>query len=67
MNKLSVTLDEAALLELQQVLLDGDEAGALEFLKKHILPRLPRAGTAPCDSTRLNPYLRKKNATDPDR
>lgn len=64
MNKLSVTLDEEALLALQQVLLDGDEAGALEFLKTYVAPGLPRAGTAPCDSTRLNPFLLKKDGSE---
>jgi len=60
MNKITVVLDEAALLELQQVLLDHDEAGALAFLEKHIAPCVPRAGTRPCDSTRINPFLLKR-------
>ncbi len=61
MNKITVTLDERALLELQQVLLDCDQAGALAFLEKHLAPCLPRAGTRPCDSTRINPFLLKKD------
>jgi len=60
MNKITVVLDEQALLELQQVLLDRDEAGALAFLEKHIAPCVPRAGTMPCDSTRINPFLLKR-------
>ena len=60
MNKITVVLDERALLELHEVLLDCDPAGALAFLEKHIAPCLPHAGTAPCDSTRINPFLLKK-------
>ena len=62
MNKESrLVLDEQALLELQEVLLDDDAPGALDFLRKHVVPCLPKAGTAPCDSTRLNPFLRKRD------
>jgi hypothetical protein len=61
MNKITVTLDGQALLELQEVLLDCDQAGALAFLEKYIAPSLPRAGTRPCDSTRINPFLLKKD------
>ena len=57
MNKVIIALDAHALLELQEVLLDEDQAGALDFLKKHVAPRIPRKGTAPCDSSRLNPFL----------
>ena len=57
MNKLSITLEEDALLELQGVLLDDDPAAALEFLKRHIAPKIPRKGTAACDSSRLNPFI----------
>ena len=59
MNTISVHLDERALLALQEVLLDDDAEGALRFVKEHIAPRLPKQGTAPCDSTRLNPFIRK--------
>lgn len=65
MNKITVTLDGQALLELQEVLLDCDQVGALAFLEKHVAPCLPRAGTAPCDSTRLNPFLLKKDGERP--
>lgn len=57
MNKVSVTLEEGALLELHAVLLDDDPEAALEFLKRHIAPRIPRKGSAACDSTRLNPFI----------
>lgn len=56
-HRLAIVLEEEALLELQQVLLDQDGLGALDFLQKHIAGRIPAKGTAPCDSTRLNPYL----------
>ena len=57
MNKVSITLGEDALLELHAVLLDDDPVAALEFLKRHIAPRIPRKGTAACDSSRLNPFI----------
>ena len=41
------------------MILDADEAAALTFLKMRIAPKIPTKGTAPCDSSRLNPYLRK--------
>lgn len=59
MTKLVLTLEKQDLLDLQQVLLDADEAAALEFLKARIAPRIPSKGTAPCDSSRRNPYLLK--------
>ena len=58
-NKIVITLSEEDLLELQAVLLDNDQQAALDFLKTRIAAKMPRKGTAPCDSTRLNPYLRK--------
>jgi hypothetical protein len=57
MNKVSITLGEDALLELHAVLLDDDPVAALEFLKKHVAPSIPRKGTAACDSSRLNPFI----------
>ena len=69
MTKVVVTLERQDLLDLQQVLLDADEAAALEFLKARIAPRIPSKGTARCDSTRRNPYLLKGDtgAGDPGR
>jgi len=64
MNKVTVVLGEQALLELQEVLLDEDALGALAFLRKHVVPCLPKAGTRPCDSTRLNPFLQKKRGDE---
>jgi hypothetical protein len=60
-NNVSILLDEAALLELQEVLLDNNPEAALGFLKKHIAPKVPRKGTAACDSSRLNPFLLRKS------
>jgi hypothetical protein len=57
MNKLSLTLEEDGLLELHAALLDDDPVAALEFLKRHIAPKIPVQGTAACDSSRLNPFL----------
>ncbi|MDH4179201.1 MAG: hypothetical protein OEV33_01720 [Armatimonadota bacterium] len=59
LNTISVHLDERALLDLQQVLLDDDAEAALQFVKKHVAPKVPKKGTAACDSTRLNPFIRK--------
>jgi hypothetical protein len=58
-NAISVQLEEQALLALQQVLLDDDAEAALRFVKEHIAPKLPKKGTAACDSSRLNPFIRK--------
>ena len=52
-----ITLTQEDLLALQAVLLDEDEGGALQFLQERIAPRIPKKGTAACDSTRRNPYL----------
>ena len=59
LNTISIHLDEQALLDLQEVLLDEDPAAALQFVKKHIAPKIPKKGTAACDSSRLNPFIRK--------
>lgn len=59
MAKVVVTLKDEALLALEQALLDEDETAALEFLREHVEPQIPTSGTAPCDSSRLNPFLRK--------
>jgi hypothetical protein len=64
MNKIVVTLTEEDLLELQAVLLDADAAGALEFLAERLAPKIPTRGTASCDSSRRNPYLRKPDVAD---
>ena len=47
------------LVELHAILIDSDEPAALEFLKTRVAPKIPEKGTAPCDSTRCNPYLLK--------
>lgn len=57
MNTVVVTLSEADLLELQAILIDRDESAALTFLADRVAPRIPSKGSAPCDSTRRNPYL----------
>ena len=57
MHKLVLTLSEEEVLELQAVLIDRDEVEALKFLQTRIAPKIPRKGSAPCDSTRCNPYL----------
>ena len=58
-NKIVITLTEKDRIELSAVIVDEDNDGALEFLKTRIAPKIPQKGTAPCDSSRLNPYLSK--------
>ena len=57
MNSISITLDEKDMMALQEVVIDEDPAAALAFVREHICPKIPAKGTAPCDSTRLNPFL----------
>ena len=59
MNKVVITLEAEELLELQRVVIDSDQKGALDFLKTRIIPKIPTKGTALCDSSRINPYLRR--------
>ena len=59
MSKVVLTLEEKDLLDLQAVLVDGDEVAALDFLKTRIAPKVPAKGTESCDSSRRNPYLLK--------
>jgi hypothetical protein len=60
MNQIVVTLKEEDLLALWVAVVDEDGAGALAFLNERIVPQIPRQGDAPCDSSRLNPYLFRK-------
>jgi hypothetical protein len=59
MGKLVITLDDQDLMELQEILLDEDEKGALEFVKSCIAAKLPSKGSDHCDSSRNNPFLIK--------
>ena len=59
MPKIMIALDDRDLLDLHEVLLDDDAHAALAFLRERLVPQLPRKGAAPCDSSRLNPYLLK--------
>ena len=62
MNKIVITLQESDLLALWVAVVDVDGAAALAFLKERLLPQIPAKGAAPCDSTRLNPYLLKNRS-----
>jgi len=66
-NNISITLDERALMDLQEVLLDESPEAALAFVKRHVAPRLPRKGSAACDSSRLNPFLLPEQGVPRDR
>lgn len=59
MGKIVITLEESDLLDLQEILIDDDEAAALEFLKARVAPNIPSKGVRNCDSSRCNPYLLK--------
>jgi hypothetical protein len=62
MNQVVITLKENDLMALWAAVVDEDGAEALAFLQECILPQIPQQGTAPCDSTRLNPFLLKKKS-----
>ncbi len=57
MKKIAITLSEEEMLELQQIIVDEDEKASLEFVRNRIASKIPKKGTAACDSTRINPYL----------
>ena len=59
MTKIVITLEAEELLELWRVVIDSDQNAALDFLKTRIVPKIPTKGTALCDSSRNNPYLRR--------
>ena len=61
MSKIVITLEEKDLLELQEILVDDDEAAALAFLHTRVAPNIPSKGTHNCDSSRCNPYLLKQD------
>lgn len=44
----TVTLGEAEQIELEEIVIDGDEKAALEFLKRVIYARVKRATEAHC-------------------
>ena len=60
MTTITITLTEPDLIALQQILLDDDKDEALDFIKSVICAKIPKQGSAPCDSTRLNPFLWQK-------
>jgi hypothetical protein len=63
MAKLVISLEEQDLLDLQELLLDDDEKGALDFIKTRIAAKIPSKGTGHCDSSRCNPFLMKPGGT----
>jgi hypothetical protein len=63
MAKLVVTFDDEDLMDLQEVLLDDDEKGALDFIKNRIASQIPEKGSSHCDSTRGNPFLMKPDGS----
>ena len=65
MTKLVIALEAEDMIELQGILIDRDEKAALRFLEERIAAKLPTKGSAPCDSTRLNPFLLTPDRKDP--
>lgn len=61
MGKITLVLSEEEVIELQEILIDDDEKASLDFIKKRIQPKIPKKGTAPCDSSRKNPFLMKED------
>lgn len=61
-NKYVLTLNEQDILELHAVLIDEDKDAALAFLQSRVAPQLPRKGNAPCDSSRLDPFLMRPDS-----
>jgi len=59
MGKITIVLSEEEMVELQEILMDDDEKASLEFIKNCIQPKIPKKGSAPCDSSRINPFLIK--------
>jgi len=40
MPNVTITLDDAAQMQIEEILMDPDEKGALEFLKRVIKPKI---------------------------
>ena len=59
MAKVIITLEDDALLALQEVLIDEDAPAALDFVRRYVATQVPEKGNSPCDSSRLNPFLGK--------
>jgi hypothetical protein len=60
MNPIAIMLKESDMLALWAAVIDEDGAAALAFLKETVVPQIQAKGNAPCDSSRLNPFLMKK-------
>ena len=56
MGNITIIFTEKEMIELQEILMDDDEKASLEFIKNRIQPKIPKKGTALCDSSRINPF-----------
>ena len=63
MSRITIILEEADLLALQEALMDDDPDAALAFLKEHLAAKIPEKGRMPCDSSRHNTYLLGKGVS----
>ena len=64
MGKLVVTLSEEDVVELQAILMDGDQAGALAFLESRLAPGVREKGGGPEHATYHAPYRLKRDKKD---
>ncbi len=61
MSKIVITLEDADMVELQNILIDRDPEDALKFIEQRIAPKLPCAGASMCDPNRQNPFVLKRD------
>jgi hypothetical protein len=56
-SKTAIALEEEELLELERIMVDCDEEGALSFLKESVYDKVVRSQQVKKDHSRLNQSL----------
>ena len=56
-SKTAIVLEEEELLELERIMVDSDEKGALSFLKESVYDKVVRSQQVKKDHSRLNQSL----------
>jgi hypothetical protein len=56
-SKTAIALEEEELLELERIMVDCDEQGALSFLKESVYDKVVRSQQVKKDHSRLNQTL----------
>ena len=56
-SKTAIALEEEELLELERIMVDRDEEGALAFLKESVYDKVVRSQQVKKDHSRLNQSL----------